>query len=410
MNASGGAEFRIIIPAKNEELRIREPIEKMCRYFGNRARILVVANGCTDRTADVVRDLALLHSNLELLEIPERIGKGGAVRAGMHVGNEPYLGFIDADGSFNPEQIDRLYERCREPGISGAIGSRRIKGARVGQRPTVARQIASFCFRLLVRTLFFANFSDMQCGVKVFRRDAVDGVLDELELANFAFDVDLLLALRRKKCKIVEEAVTWDDVPAGTIDLLPAAGSMLWSVLRLRLRRGIFRHLPFTDLLASSSVIPVREGFNVLVVSSAHARSSGSDSACDIVVKSLSRDGHAATIVTSGSLAGDALAAARYVLFQHAKIDAIVTCGESRLARLLTKSYKPRLVAGLGEGEGRVTILQTNSGADSTVSVELDHLAEAVARRRGYPGIFRKVSGQWTLRSRGETRISVDAP
>ena len=66
MNHSERPEFRIIIPAKNEELRIREPIEKMCRYFGDRARILVVANGCTDTTAAVVRALCLTHAWLSL--------------------------------------------------------------------------------------------------------------------------------------------------------------------------------------------------------------------------------------------------------------------------------------------------------------------------------------------------------
>jgi hypothetical protein len=408
MNHSERAEFRIIIPAKNEELRIREPIEKMCRYFGDRARILVVANGCTDNTATVVRELCATHPNLELLNIPERIGKGGAVRAGMHVGNEPFLGFIDADGSFDPDQIDRLYARCREPGISGAIGSRRIKGARVGQRPTVARQIASFCFRLLVRALFFANYSDMQCGVKVFRREAVDGVLDELELANFAFDVDLLLALRRKKRKLVEEPVTWDDVPAGTLDLVPAAASMLSSVLRLRLRRGIFRHLPFTDLLASSSVIPVRHGFNVLVVSGAPEDSASGTSPGEAVAQTLRLHGHTVTIVAPGSIASDLAALGRYVFFQRAKIDAIVDCGRSRLARLLTRSYKPQLVAGVGEGQGRIAILRTNEATSAATVDALGNLADVIAKRRGYPGIFRKVDGNWTLSARGENRTSAD--
>jgi dolichol-phosphate mannosyltransferase len=408
MNSPHRADFRIIIPAKNEELRIREPIEKMCRYFGDRARILVVANGCTDNTAALVREMCATHENLELLEIPERIGKGGAVRAGMRIGDEPFLGFVDADGSFNPDQIERLYARCREPGVSGAIGSRRIKGARVGQRPTIARQVASFCFRLLVRTLFFASYSDMQCGVKVFRRDAVDGVLDELELANFAFDVDLLLALRRKKCKLVEEPVTWDDVPAGTIDLLPAAGSMLWSVLRLRLRRGVFRYLPFTDLLASSSVIPVRHGFNVLVVC-APGEPSNNTGAGEIIAQALRRNGHAAMIVRSKSIATDIVALFRYVFFQHTKVDAIVACGEPRLARVLTKSYKPQFVAGVGEGEERITVLRTNDATNTATVDALGNLAAVIARRRGYPGIFRKVAGQWTLSASGESRPSNDA-
>jgi UDP-N-acetyl-D-mannosaminuronic acid transferase (WecB/TagA/CpsF family) len=75
----------------------------------------------------------------------------------------------------------------------------------------------------------------------------------------------------------------------------------------------------------------------------------------------------------------------------------------------LTRSYKPQLVAGVGEGQGRIAILRTNEAASAATVDALGNLADVIAKRRGYPAIFRKVDGNWTLSAGGENRTSFDA-
>ena len=106
--------------------------------------MLVVANGCSDDTAGVTRTLARRFANVELLEIHQRIGKGGAVRAGLTFGREPYVAFIDADGSTAPDQLDVLLAACSERKLSGAIGSRWLPGSRIAasSRCSVASRAA----------------------------------------------------------------------------------------------------------------------------------------------------------------------------------------------------------------------------------------------------------------------------
>src|SRR6266404_2702171 len=92
-------EIRIVVPASNEESRISTTIREYCEHFGDRARVVVVANGCEDGTEHVVKTLQERYTNLALITINARIGKGGAVRAGFSSGLEPLVGFTDADGS-----------------------------------------------------------------------------------------------------------------------------------------------------------------------------------------------------------------------------------------------------------------------------------------------------------------------
>jgi dolichol-phosphate mannosyltransferase len=406
--ASESRRFRLVIPAKDEAQRIGPPVDALCRYFGDRARIMVVANGCTDGTADIVRTLQQTHKNLDLLVADDPIGKGGAVRAGMRCGREEFVGFVDADGSYTAEQVDRLYQRCREDGISAAIGSRRLPGARVGKLPPLGRRIASLTYRSIVRALFSLRYTDLQCGVKIFRRSAIDSILDDLELANFAFDVDLLLALDRKGFRVVEEPVSWDDVGGSTIDLLSAGLSMLASILRLRLRRGMFRHIPFTARLASSWVIAPRSGFRVLLLAPPRTLPGLDD--VDDLREHLQRAGHQVDVARPNGPLEELTFVTRYAIGGHAKVDAICDFGNTRVGRILEASTKPAFLARVSQDVERIAIFRPKGSHGPTAETLLTGLGDAIARRHGYRGAFRNIGGQWALVAASSRETLLEVP
>jgi len=230
--------LRIIIPAYNEAGRIERTLDEYCPFFGSSGTITVVANGCTDATARVVRTAMERHSNLEILEIPSAIGKGGAVRAGLSVGDEDFVGYVDADGSIDARSFAGLVDACRGEGVAAVVGSRWLSDSVVTTRQPALRRALSRAFNLLVRMLFGLPFRDTQCGAKIFRRKAISQIGSELELTDFAFDVEILFALRRRRYVILERAVRCADVPPSSVHPLRLSFSILWSLLRLRLRRA----------------------------------------------------------------------------------------------------------------------------------------------------------------------------
>ena len=258
-------EIRIIIPAYDEAARLDETVSRLWHHFGTRATLLVVANGCTDETADIVRSLARRYATIELLEITKKIGKGGAVRAGLTLGNEPYVAFVDADGSTAADQVDFLLETCRTRKLSGAIGSRWMAGSRIARKQPLQRRIASRAFNTVTRLVFGLNYTDTQCGAKVFERDAMNEVLEHLEIANFAFDVDVLLSLKRIGKPVEEIPIAWEDVAEySKVRLVKSGGPMLWALLRLYLKQSVFRKLPLLNALGLSETIPVRFGLDII--------------------------------------------------------------------------------------------------------------------------------------------------
>ena len=173
--------YTIVIPAYNEESRITQPLIRYAEEFTD-SEILVVLNGCTDRTAEKVRNVAERYAHVVPLDIAEPLGKGGAIRVGFHLARANAIGFVDADGSTPPEELRRLFEHLHA--ADAVIGSRWHPDSIVDIAQPIMRRVASRCFNLIVRILLGLSYSDTQCGAKVFRKDALKQVLSNRPLKN----------------------------------------------------------------------------------------------------------------------------------------------------------------------------------------------------------------------------------
>lgn len=201
------ADCTIVVPAYNEERRIGRLLQALAPFEGP---VIVVADG-TDRTADQVRSFGDAHPGLSLdcLEFPTRLGKGGGIVAGFRAAATPFVGFMDADGSTSPAEMARLFSFLGD--ADGAIASRWRPGAIVPVPQGLARRFQSRGFNLLIRLLFGLPYADTQCGAKVFRRERLLPVLDEMVLPGFEFDVELLWRLHRRGARVVEVPTVWYD-------------------------------------------------------------------------------------------------------------------------------------------------------------------------------------------------------
>lgn len=259
-------QLRIVIPACNEAARIEPTLTDYCAEFTADARIVVVANGCADATATVAGALCRRYSNLEVVDVSARIGKGGAVRMGLASGQEPFAGFVDADGSTSAREFRRLFETLRGCGSDVVIGSRWSRGSVVKHAQPLRRRLASRAFNALVSILFGLRFRDTQCGAKIFTRDALLEVLPALELADYAFDIELLWRLKQNSRIVREEPTVWQDRAGSRVDLARVPWTMFTSIVRLRLQESPLWRIPMVDRVGRGGLIPVRPGRSILVL------------------------------------------------------------------------------------------------------------------------------------------------
>src|SRR3989338_5712114 len=98
----------IIIPAHNEENRIKKTLDDMINFFkGKDYEIIVSANGCKDKTEDVIKKYSLFNKRIRLVSssIP---GKGLALQRGFNYSKGDIIIFADADSSSGPEELWKL--------------------------------------------------------------------------------------------------------------------------------------------------------------------------------------------------------------------------------------------------------------------------------------------------------------
>jgi glycosyltransferase involved in cell wall biosynthesis len=228
----------ILIPAYNEEARIEPVLRDYAQFFqknySGKFRIFVVLNGCTDDTLGVVKRVAAEFPEVRALEFRSAIGKGGAIIEGLRLASlGDVIGYTDADGATPPHAFLDLVKKIN--GADCVIGSRWLPGAVIHQSQTGKRQFASRVFHFIVQLLFWMNIRDTQCGAKVMKREAAEKIHDNLLIADMAFDINLLFALKRAGFRILEVPTEWTDQAGSKVTLGRSSLTMLLSVIRIRL-------------------------------------------------------------------------------------------------------------------------------------------------------------------------------
>jgi glycosyltransferase involved in cell wall biosynthesis len=228
----------LLIPAYNEESRIEPVLREYGRYFQQeyhgKFQLVVVLNGCKDNTRGVVQKVAAEYPFISFLDFPEAIGKGGALIEGLKLAPlADLIGYVDADGASPPHAFHDLVRRSGEADC--VIGSRWLKGAVLHQAQTKVRQFTSRCFHVIVEFFFRMHIKDTQCPCKVMRRTAIEKIHSSLTIADLAFDVNLLVSLKRAGFTILEVPTEWTDQIGSkvTASLFRASLAMFLSVVRI---------------------------------------------------------------------------------------------------------------------------------------------------------------------------------
>ena len=230
----------ILIPAYNEEARIEPVLRDYAQFFqqnySGKFQLIVVLNGCTDNTLAVVQRVAKDFLSISHLDFREPIGKGGALIEGLKLAPlADLVGYVDADGASSPKAFHELVKRIGEADC--VIGSRWLPDSILLQAQPKLRQFISRCFHGIVEALFWMHIKDTQCPCKIMRRTAVEKIHSSLYITDLAFDVNLLVSMKRAGFKILEVPTEWTDKVGSkvTSSLFRSSLTMFLSTVRVRL-------------------------------------------------------------------------------------------------------------------------------------------------------------------------------
>ena len=239
----------IVIPAYNEAKRLPGSLEKIGNFLREqsyRSEVLIVENGSTDATSDVVRAFAQSVTgddpfSIELLHSDQ--GKGAAVKTGMLVGKGAHLFICDADLSMPIEEVNKFLPPQLPAGsFDVAIASREIAGAVRYNEPGY-RHLMGRVFNRIVRTLIIPGIEDTQCGFKLFTRNAAQDIFPYQTINGWGFDPEVLYIANSRKLRVVEIPINWYYMADSRVSPVRDTIKMLREVLKVRRNgmRGIYQ-------------------------------------------------------------------------------------------------------------------------------------------------------------------------
>jgi glycosyltransferase involved in cell wall biosynthesis len=232
---SQGLEFSItiIIPVHNEEKRLRTSMQRIIEYCTSQHwdyELVIVEDGSTDGTVNVLHELISRDKRVKLISNKERLGKGRAIKHGVSTAEKKYVSYMDADLSADPSELERLLPFIEEYDI--VVGSRIIRGELPPINRPFTRSFLSSCYSRLFRTMFRrVSVYDPQCGLKLFKSGAAHNLLSQTETNGFAFDCEVLVKASRSGLTIKEVPIIWKHSYGSKVSLLHEITTMAKDLL-----------------------------------------------------------------------------------------------------------------------------------------------------------------------------------
>ena len=235
-NEMAHPRFSIMIPAYNESARIEGTLERVLWCVQKRgwdAEVLVIDDGSSDETAEIVQLWMQKYERLHLVKNPGNRGKGYSVRNGLLQSAGDIVMFTDADLSSPMEEAERLFAAIDE-GADVAIGSRWLDRQKQTIHQPLYRRFFGRCFNRVTRLFIGLPFKDTQCGFKAFKREAAQTIFRLQTIERWGFDPEILFIARKLKYKIAEVPVTWGHDERSRMSYLKDGMKMLEEMGQIR--------------------------------------------------------------------------------------------------------------------------------------------------------------------------------
>ena len=211
-------------PAYNEQENVERTVQLALEQIGlmvESLEVLIVDDGSSDRTPQLADQLAAADPRVRVHHQPNR-GYGGALKAGFANASGALISFSDGDLQFDLEELRLLLDRLDD------ISRKRVDaviGWRIKRRDPLHRLVIAKTYNTIVSVAFGLRVRDIDCAMKVFRREVFDGM--RLDSDGPFLSAELLIKLRARHVPMAQVGVHHFPRAAGT-----NTGASLIKILR----------------------------------------------------------------------------------------------------------------------------------------------------------------------------------
>lgn len=208
-------KLSVVIPLFNEEARLPPRLIPYLNYLDANLpsyEVVLVDDGSTDRTCQVVAEIIKKFSRVKLIRGDRNRGRGFGMRAGALAAIGEFVLETDADLPVSPNQaIHFLSFLEKHPEFELIIGSRGHRESSFVLDQPWQRVFAGKAFHLIFGFLFNIPFKDVMCGFKIFRHNVAQEIFTRVYDERYLAAGEIVYVARKFNYQIKELPVRWED-------------------------------------------------------------------------------------------------------------------------------------------------------------------------------------------------------
>ncbi len=197
------SKLSVIVPVYDERNTVVEIVRRMRAVdLPVELEIVIVDDGSTDGTRDVLRQLA--DSTVRVVLHEHNKGKGAAIRTGLEKVTGDLVLIQDADLEYDPEDWPKLLAPVLRGKAKVVYGSR-FTGER--RNMLFLHWLGNRFLSLTTNVLYNTTLSDMETCYKLFDRSVLDGIT--IKASRFEFEPEITAKILRRKIRIYEVPISY---------------------------------------------------------------------------------------------------------------------------------------------------------------------------------------------------------
>lgn len=166
------AGISVFFPAYNDGATIASLVitaAQACASVTDDYEVIVIENGSTDNTVEILEALAPQVDHLRVLTHREPLGYGGALRKGFATATKELVFYTDSDGQYDPAELPLLVAALT-PEVDI------VNGYKISRSDPLGRIVVGKVYHAAMKALFGFTIRDVDCDFRLIRRDVLKKV------------------------------------------------------------------------------------------------------------------------------------------------------------------------------------------------------------------------------------------
>lgn len=219
-------DISIVVPLYNEDEslpELAEWIEKVCAEHGYSYEVIMVDDGSTDNSWDVIQKLTASNTKIKGIKFQRNYGKSAALNEGFKAAKGNVVITMDADLQDSPDEVPELYRMITVDSFDLVSGWKKVR-----YDNAVTKNLPSKLYNAVNRRISGIKLHDMNCGLKAYRRNVVKSIEVYGEMHRFIPVLAKAAGFRKIGEKVVQHRARkygvskfgWERFINGFLDLL----------------------------------------------------------------------------------------------------------------------------------------------------------------------------------------------